>query len=214
MVVTAVALAKSRNNRHKSIQPTEKWSWDIMHPRREAAHQGAGAESPLGHCAEEKSSSPGGLKCQGDVFINIYSSFGNPEEAGNNFGKLEEAGNSGEVWDLSERKASLYMPFRIICFKTFFQFKKRNFFRATDWRLETETSSDLMKVSDNLNTSLARIMTFSLGSFRNRSPEKTRNYVADNWLQRSAFCQVRIILFTVSPSTVKMGYELCCLLTH
>ena len=214
MVVTAVALAKSRNNRHKSIQPTEKWSWDITHPRREAAHQGAGAELPLGHCAEEKSSSPGGLKCQGDVFIYIYSSFGNPEEAGNNFGKPEEAGNSGEVWDLSERKASLYMPFRIICFKNFFQFKKRNFFRATDWRLETETSSDLMKVSDNLNTSLARIMTFSLGSFRNRSPEKTRNYVADNWLQRSAFCQVPIILFTVSPSTVKVGYELCCLLTH
>ena len=55
------------------------------------------------------------------MFIYIYSSFGNPEEAGNNFGKLEEAGNSGEVWDLSERKASLYMPFRIICFKKYLQ---------------------------------------------------------------------------------------------
>lgn len=48
--------------------------------------------------------------------VYIYSSFGNPEEAGNNFGNLAEAGNSGEVWDLSERKASLHMPFRIICF--------------------------------------------------------------------------------------------------
>ena len=76
--------------------------------------------------AEEDSSSPGDLKCQGDVFISTYSSCGNPEEAGNNFGNLEEAGNNfgnleeagnnGEVWDLSERKASLYMPFRITCF--------------------------------------------------------------------------------------------------
>ena len=70
-------------------------------------------EAPPRHGAEEDSSSPGDLKCQGDVFISTYSSCGNPEEAGNNFGNLEEAGNNGEVWDLSERKASLYMPFRI-----------------------------------------------------------------------------------------------------
>ena len=73
-------------------------------------------EAPPRHGAEEDSSSPGDLKCQGDVFISTYSSCGNPEEAGNNFGNLEEAGNNGEVWDLSERKASLYMPFRITCF--------------------------------------------------------------------------------------------------
>ena len=163
--------------------------------------------------AEEKSSFPGGLKCQGDAFIYIYSSFGNPEEAGNNFGKLEEAGNSGEVWDLSERNASLYMPIRIICFKNFLQFKKRNFFRATDWRLETETSSDLRKVSDNLNTSLARIITFSLRSVRNRSPEKMMDYAADSWLQMSILSSPHYT-FTAPPFTVKTGYKLCCLLTH
>ena len=75
--------------------------------------------------AEEKSSSPGGLKCQGDVFIYIYSSFGNPEEAGNNFGKPEEAGNSGEVWDLSVHcfpvGQNLVVPSEDCISNTFFQ---------------------------------------------------------------------------------------------